>query len=154
MSANYLWGFDGNGTIVSGVDRLSFCNSGKEVYLIRIADGGHNWPNAAGYNAANAIWNFCNPYTINNVAVCANSINDNSHIPDFSIFPNPSDGIFSINSDSKLTSIKMSDVLGNEIPLVQISPSSSSFTFAGPGIYILRVSVKNGDLASKKIIVR
>lgn len=58
-------------TLVTNVKKLSFCSSGKEVTLIRIMGGGHGWPAVSGYNAASAIWSFCNSYSITAVSCAA-----------------------------------------------------------------------------------
>ena len=60
--------------IVSGVKKLVFCPAGtglKEVSLIRIVGGGHGWPNVAGWNAAQKIWEFFDNYTLTGVTSCA-----------------------------------------------------------------------------------
>jgi poly(3-hydroxybutyrate) depolymerase len=158
--SSFSYGNCGNDTyssttdIVPGVKKLSFCNSGKEVYLIRIVGGGHNWPNVSGYNPAEAIWNFCNAYTINTGASCSTSINENKRDVDFLIFPNPSDGTFSINSPYQMVNAKLLDLLGNEIMITKTGASSYSFTSAPSGIYILKIYTLDGQKAIRKLIVQ
>lgn len=83
---------------------------------------------------------------------CITGINElNSY--DFTVSPNPSYGTFTINSSFKPVNVKLTDVLGNEIPLTKINTTSYSFTSARPGIYIIMVSMTNGELAIKKLIV-
>ena len=60
--------------IFTGVKKLVFCPAGtglKEVSLIRIVGGTHGWPNVAGWNAAEKIWEFFNSYSLTGVASCA-----------------------------------------------------------------------------------
>ncbi len=55
-------------TLVPGVQQNTFCNgssgTNKPVHLIRMIGGGHGWPTATGYNAAQRIWDFCNAFSI------------------------------------------------------------------------------------------
>jgi poly(3-hydroxybutyrate) depolymerase len=62
-------------SIAANVTKLSFCPgappAGKEISLIRVAGAGHGWPAAAGFNPAQAIWNFVSAYSITDAATCA-----------------------------------------------------------------------------------
>jgi poly(3-hydroxybutyrate) depolymerase len=61
--------------LAANVTKLSFCSgaplAGKEISLIRVAGAGHGWPAVAGFNPAQAIWNFVSAYAITNAASCA-----------------------------------------------------------------------------------
>jgi poly(3-hydroxybutyrate) depolymerase len=65
------------GTVTLGaVKKLTFCSgpasaSTKEVFLIRMVGGGHGWPVAAGYKPAQAIWDFCNQYSLATAPACS-----------------------------------------------------------------------------------
>ncbi len=84
---------------------------------------------------------------------CLTGINEHNSF-DFSVSPNPSYGTFTINSSFKPVNVKLMDVLGNEIPLTKIKTASYSFSSARSGIYIIMVSMTNGELAIKKLIVQ
>src|SRR5690606_31225096 len=54
--------------LAPAVKRIPFCENdaeSKEILLIRIIGGGHNWPNVAEYNASQAIWSFFDNYQLN-----------------------------------------------------------------------------------------
>jgi len=60
--------------LVAGVKRITYCPAGsgnKEISLIRFVGGGHGWPAAAGFNAAQYIWNFFNTYELPTATNCA-----------------------------------------------------------------------------------
>lgn len=59
--------------IATNVKKILFCaNSAnsKEISLIRIVGGGHGWPNVAGYNVQQGIWDFFNQYQLSQVNIC------------------------------------------------------------------------------------
>jgi poly(3-hydroxybutyrate) depolymerase len=64
--------------IITGIKKLIFCPAGtglKEVSLIRIVGGNHGWPNVAGWNTAQKIWEFFNGYSLSGVAACTAVVN-------------------------------------------------------------------------------
>ena len=85
---------------------------------------------------------------------CITGINENNESFEFSVFPNPSDGSFSITSSDKPANVKLIDVFGHKITLTKIDASTFSFTSAKAGIYIIRVSLINGLQAFEKLIVQ
>jgi mannan endo-1,4-beta-mannosidase len=85
---------------------------------------------------------------------CSTGIKENNNNLDFSIFPNPSDGSFSIKSVHEPSTVKLTDVLGKEITLRKTGIASFSFTPSGPGVYFIIFTAANGHAASEKVIVR
>jgi poly(3-hydroxybutyrate) depolymerase len=57
-------------TLMPSVKKHVFCAGPKEVSLIQIVGGGHNWPSVAGFNAAAAIYTFCSAYSLNLLPSC------------------------------------------------------------------------------------
>jgi len=84
---------------------------------------------------------------------CTSGINENSLWSDFSVWPNPCEGTFSISLPIGPVSVKLVDLLGNDIHLTKNSASSYSIISVPSGTYIIIVSMKNGELASKKITI-
>ena len=140
--------------IVPGVNKLSFCNAAKEVYLIQIVGGLHAWPNVAGYNAATAIWNFCNTYALTTASVCSASINDFEAPLEFTISPNPSNGNISIHSNFKPFKTKFCDLLGNEIAISEVEENSFSINSKTSGVYFVMLYSAEGQVSIKKVIVK
>ncbi len=86
-----------------------------------------------------------------NCATNITEINDNFN---FSITPNPTFGTFSVNSNFEIASVKLLDILGNEVSLSSIGVTSYSFNNAGSGVYLVIVHFANGQHAYKKLIVQ
>jgi len=85
---------------------------------------------------------------------CSSGIDDNNKRFYFSVFPNPSDGIFTIKSSCKPVNVKLVDVIGNEITLKKITAYSFSYSPATAGIYIIMISNSDGQQAVTKLIVK
>lgn len=143
--------------LTNSVTKLSFCaptSTVKEVSLVRIHGGGHNWPNVSGFNASLAIWNFCNAYVKTAVASCAitTNINELTNLNSISVYPNPSTGTFSFSNELKISTIKAFDVLGREVSIMQLN--ETSYTLSDKkGIYYLKLTTTGGQPAIKKIII-
>ena len=53
--------------VVPGVNKIPFCSDGpgvKEISLIQIVGGDHDWPAVPGWSASEYIWNFFNKYAL------------------------------------------------------------------------------------------
>ncbi len=144
--------------ITNSVTRLSFCaptSAVKEVSLIRIHGGGHNWPNVSGFNAALYIWNFCNTYLKTSAASCAITTGEkeisNSNM--VLVYPNPSGGNFSLSTEKNISQITVFDVLGKEVSLIKINENNYSISNNAKGIYSLKINFANGDKSVKKLII-
>jgi len=68
-----------------------------------------------------------------------------------SIYPNPSNGVFAIETNHSINSIKAFDVLGKQIPVK--TTSNKQFLIEKSGIYFLKVELENGAVLNKKVIV-
>ena len=70
-----------------------------------------------------------------------------------SIYPNPSNGIFSISTNyNQISSIKAFDVFGKEI--IINDRSKNTFSIQKDGIYFLKINFDNGKMIHKKIMVK
>jgi len=88
------------------------------------------------------------PTAINCPASLANESFDANII---SLYPNPSNGIFTINSIEKLKQVIAFDVLGKEIEVNSIS--NNQFSINTKGIYFLKIISDNAKITNKKIII-
>jgi mannan endo-1,4-beta-mannosidase len=93
------------------------------------------------------------PHLITN-GNCLTGINENNDSFEISVSPNPSDGTFTLNSIHSPITVKLLDLLGNEIPLTKTDANSFSISSAHAGIYIIIVSMANGGQAIIKLIVQ
>ncbi|VXB24097.1 exported hypothetical protein [Flavobacterium sp. 9AF] len=85
---------------------------------------------------------------------CASLSNTNfNNSEDFLIYPNPSSGIFNLHLKQAAT-IEVFDLLGNKILEQKVDTPTTSFDVSknAKGIYILKVTGKNGNTTFKRII--
>lgn len=68
------------------------------------------------------------------------------------LFPNPTNGIISITSNSELTQIEIYDSLGKSITTQNANFSSINLTSLSSGIYICKLINSNGQVQFKKIV--
>ncbi len=144
-------------TVVSGVERKEFCANGAyKVTLIRILGGGHGWPNVAGFNTAQNIWNFCKEYSLSNTASCGStagigSFNQNKNL----LYPNPAKDNVSIQSDFLIQNITIKDITGKIISTQKVTPSHQinlSTTHLSQGIYVVEWNNETYTQLQKLII--
>jgi hypothetical protein len=74
----------------------------------------------------------------------------------FTVFPNPSSGFFTINSDKKISSIEIINILGEKIYSVN-TPHLTSYKIdlgnQPGGIYFYKVLLEEGKTSSGKILI-
>jgi polyhydroxybutyrate depolymerase len=148
-------------------------NNGSKVELMKVIEGGHEWPSLTktkndygvgnrnnDVNASLEIWKFLSKYKLNELGTVdyTSSINENTTKQNYSvIFPNPSDGLFSVYaSEYEGAIIKIKNVLGNIVfektltsktTMINLTPSSS-------GIYMYSIITKQGNTYGGKILIR
>jgi poly(3-hydroxybutyrate) depolymerase len=142
-------------TIVANVKQITFCGTDKKVQLIRIQGGGHNWPNVAGYNAAEAISQFCLSYSLSIPGTCAVALaNDNFETANnFKLYPNPVDNVLNINSKSMIDKLEIYDLNGRLLFETKQKENNLSLdlSFLATGIYNLKI-INSENSSSRKII--
>ena len=81
-------------------------------------------------------------------------INELKNSFSFSLFPNPSSGIFTISSSEKLNSIEIFDVLGKEIMQQEAGSRKQEINISNftPGIYFIKVFSESGIFSIQKMI--
>lgn len=88
--------------------------------------------------------------------VCYVGVNEIRNNLSFFISPNPSSGIFTLSSSEKISSIEITDVLGNCILKSTIKNQKSEINLSSQpkGIYFLKVQNENANFGVKKIIIQ
>ena len=88
---------------------------------------------------------------------CGNTsgINENNISSKISIYPNPTTGIFTITSTEKISSIKITNVIGEEIFTSAINHQTSTIDLSSQskGIYFIKLFSEKG-IETKKIILQ
>lgn len=143
---------DINTTDGSTVSRIVYdmgdCNANSELLLIE--GGGHTWAGAfinignTNYDidASVEVWQFLSQYSLNSLN-CFTSFTtlENEETASFRVFPNPSDGIFSIQSDNNNeTEYLLITTLGQVLQSGQFSQYTEINLQDYPnGLYILKI---------------
>lgn len=139
-------------------------DDGSTVEHYKIIGGDHSWPGAPfninttnmDFSASKEIWRFFRQYTL---ATGINEQTQNNN--DLSIYPNPSNGLFTIyisNNISSQITISVVDLLGKEVFNVSDTISTPNYTKEinlkniPAGIYFLRV-YSGAEVKIKKLIV-
>lgn len=143
---------DINTTDGSTVSRIVYdmgdCNANTELLLIE--GGGHTWAGAfinigsTNYDidASVEVWQFLSQYSLNSLNCFTSSTTlENEEIASIRVFPNPSDGIFSIQSDhNNETEYLLLSTLGQVLHRGQFSQYTEIDLEGYPnGLYILKI---------------
>lgn len=80
-------------------------------------------------------------------------ISENSHNATLLISPNPTKELFSINFSGHIADLKVFDLLGCEIGMIEIGAKKYQLKNVSNGIFILKLIDTNGEAFTKKIII-
>jgi polyhydroxybutyrate depolymerase len=132
------------------------------VEFYKVIGGGHTWPGAAiatgagntnkDFNASLAVWQFVSKYRLNQLTATKNQVLEN---PDFSIYPNPSDGFFTLQNKSENDAkLLIYNNLGELIQTKRILSPTLQFSLENEpkGIYFYQIKAENALLKSGKLI--
>lgn len=116
--------------------------NGNQVWLYSVIGGGHDWPGFSGnfdILATDEIWNF-----FSQVSTCsATSIDEPTPHFDVEIFPNPSNGNVTINSEIT-AQVQLWDVEGRLVESIRIQTGYNYIQNLDAGVYLARVVSENG----------
>jgi hypothetical protein len=90
-------------------------------------------------------------HIIPNIPTAINEISGNTS---FSIFPNPTNGVFVVTSDAKLSQIEIYNMLGEKVYAKTCSNAKTEINISSlvAGIYFLKIVKHDGSSAVKKLI--
>jgi uncharacterized delta-60 repeat protein len=82
------------------------------------------------------------------------SIQDDMNIENnkINLYPNPSNGIFSIETNQNVTFLKAFDVLGNEVDLHEINKNSFMISNSNSEVVLIQFHLENGQIVNQKLI--
>jgi len=72
---------------------------------------------------------------------------------ELTVSPNPSDGVFTINNEIEVTNVKIADLLGNQIVPTKTDEKTYLLS-ACTGVYVIHITMKNGQNIFKQILIR
>jgi polyhydroxybutyrate depolymerase len=158
-------------TAVPDIDMTDACTADQFVYsggtngasveLFRVNGGAHTWPGTnpffatlgvtnQDFSASVEIWRFFSQYTLSQlVSIRETRITEKS----FSLFPNPSDGQFSVRFESSThANIQVFNALG-KLVLNETSQSQIvNLELLEPGIYFAQVETGEGIFTEKLVV--
>ncbi len=80
-----------------------------------------------------------------------NTLDFNTNNVDLQLFPNPSNGVFTINTKVKIKKVTGFDVLGKEIIISVLS--NNQFSIEDTGVYFLKIELENNTVTNHKLII-
>ncbi len=151
-------------------------DQGSSVELFKVISGGHTWPGVApevghtvtndsigfgnrdmDFNASKEIWRFfCRQQSTLSVVSSPTSILVPSPINNNSVdvFPNPNNGVFTVQSTNKISSFEIINTLGKSIyQNNNTSPNLQIDLSAQPnGVYFISIQTSEGNINKKLVI--
>lgn len=156
-STTALLDITNDGTTVDSISYLP-CANQTEVQLLKVNNGGHQWPSAIGnsglgvtctdINASQSIWNFFNKMS------SPNGSSDVHELNAIRLLPNPVEDMLQILNSKEVVLINLHDITGKCI-LTTPFRNSISLQNIRTGHYILLLTNEKGKvLSSHKIFKR
>ena len=144
-------------TLVAGIHKIPFCTnsvSSKEVFLVRLIGKGHQWPNVAGFNAEQFIWDFFSLHQLSNVANCQISGIDEKITDRLLIYPNPTNDELNFDVLENEIEFEIFDSKGNLLITKKIMDKkvNMSISHLEIGIYFLRIRNSTGAHRMTRIV--
>lgn len=137
-------------------------DKGSTVELYKVTNGGHSWPGASvnlnvtnmDFSASVEIWRFFRKYSLNNLTLSNNEIEENKN--SLILYPNPANDFLSIKFSEKIQDTKISivNILGHSVyEEKNISQDEYMLNISNwaPGIYFLKLET-NGKVFYNKMV--
>jgi polyhydroxybutyrate depolymerase len=131
-----------------------------EVEFYKIINGGHSWPGAPinlnttnmDFKANQVIWRFFRKYRLNeNIVASQQHVMAKEH--DFDVFPNPSNGVITINFPySAERKILLTNALGQLINTYYCNTNKFEITLEQQGVYFITSTDNTGNTHTKKVV--
>jgi polyhydroxybutyrate depolymerase len=135
-------------------------DNGVEVEFYKIIGGGHSWPGAPininttnmDFSASQEIWRFFRKFRLGGSVVTSNQ-NAISKQNNFDVFPNPSNGAFTIKFDNtKQRKIELCNALGQLVSTFYSNSNQVVLTPEQQGMYFITVFENDGSVQSKRLV--
>lgn len=117
-------------------------NSGSDLDSVVSFDGGETWESNAGYNFIFTVSGMTNP------VLGVNDLTKNA----ISVFPNPVNDELNIKSDKEASRISIYNVAGQLVKESDINNNKTNVSDLNVGSYIGKITLKNGQTQTVKII--
>lgn len=138
--------------INANVKKITYCFNGtnsKEISLIRIIGGGHEWPSTQLPGIATDIVQFFYTYSRDDNQVCSDLNVENLSSDFIQIFPNPVEDILTINTTENITSLQLVETNGRLIRKDENVSGNIDVSLLNAGIYLLIIETENSTFIRK-----
>lgn len=135
-------------------------DNGVEVEFYKILNGGHSWPGAPvnlnttnmDFMANQEIWRFFRKYRLSgNVVTSKHNLIVKQN--DFDVFPNPSNGVVTINFlYNEERKIVLTNALGQLVNTYDCNNTKFELSLEQLGIYFITITDITGNTQTKKVI--
>lgn len=133
---------EGFGNIIYETNEIDTIAPSKRVCIIKKNNSAHNIPSSYSQCYQNILDSYV-------------SLNEKNNTNNFTVFPNPAKQYFQLSSDNtKLSSLVIFDIRGEKIKEFQMNSNTKRIDVAHleSGVYILKITVQDGEVISKKLI--
>lgn len=131
---------------------------GTTVELFKVIDGGHTWPGAPidigvtnhDFDASIEIWRFFSQYEMQSLLNAEELARENP----YNIYPNPSKGKVTVNLNSNISKIKITDELGRQLKSINTQQKDVvDLQLGAAGVYFIRLFDHQNNETIKRVVV-
>jgi protein involved in ribonucleotide reduction len=153
-----------NGSNVSVINGSNAAGTGKDIATLQshaFYNNGNNWWNSGAWsiNPPSGIWKICDGENLPFLRWQGIECNDETGITDISqntmlsIYPNPTDGIFTIDNGNLPATIKLYNMLGQEVLTQTVNGKTEiNINHLPQGVYNVRVFSEGKVVGNSKIM--
>lgn len=132
-------------------ERISYLNGDNcsEVVHYKITGGSHTWAGSAfnspgtnyDINASREVWNFVSRYDINGLINCASVDVNEELVPEFRVYPNPTQGVIAVTGIHDVMNYEIVSMLGERLVIGTLTSTSSSIDLSTlpASVYLLKL---------------
>ena len=140
--------------INANVKKITYCFNGsgsKEISLIRIIGGGHEWPSTQLPGIATDIVQFFYTYSRDDNQACNDLNVENLSSDHIRIFPNPVENVLTINTTEMITSVRLLETSGRLVQKTENVTGDIDVSGLNSGMYLL-IAETEKDTFIRKIL--
>lgn len=132
---------------------------GSTVELFKVIGGEHTWPGAPidigvtnhDFDASVEIWRFFSQYDMQSLLNADELTQEKS----YHIYPNPSNGTFTIDYNAQLKEVHITDELGRTVQSINIQNQKTiNLQLETAGVYLIRLVDAEDNEAVERVVVR